>query len=77
MDLRYSAADEAFRAELRTWLEREVARHGPPPGNEDWPARRVYDTVWQRKLYDVGTPGWHGHRHSAGGGRLSRSSWCT
>ena len=57
MDLRYSDDDEAFRAELRAWLEREVPRHGPPPDNDDWPARRAYDTAWQRKLYDAGYAG--------------------
>lgn len=57
MDLRYSAADEAFRAELRSWLEREVPRHGPVPDNDDWPARRAYETSWQRKLHDAGYAG--------------------
>ena len=54
MDLRYSETDEAFRAELRDWLAREVPRHGPPPDNDDWPARRAYETAWQRKLHDAG-----------------------
>ena len=57
MDLRYSREDEAFRAEIRSWLEREVPRHGDPPDNSDWPARRAYDTAWQRKLYDAGYAG--------------------
>jgi alkylation response protein AidB-like acyl-CoA dehydrogenase len=55
--LRYSRRDEEFRAELREWLEREVPRHGDPPDNRDWPARRAYDTSWQRKLYDAGYAG--------------------
>ena len=45
-----AAEDEAFRAELRAWLEAEVPAHGPPPPPGDWPARRAYDTGWQRKL---------------------------
>ena len=57
MDLRYSREDEAFRAEVRAWLEVEVPAHGPPPPPGDWPARRAYDTAWQRKLYDAGYAG--------------------
>jgi alkylation response protein AidB-like acyl-CoA dehydrogenase len=57
MDLRYSREDEAFRAEVRTWLEKEVPAHGPPPPADDWPARRAYDTAWQRKLADAGLAG--------------------
>ena len=57
MDLRYSREDEAFRAEIRAWLEKEVPAHGPPPAADDWPARRAYDTAWQRKLYDAGFAG--------------------
>ena len=57
MDLRDSAADEAFRAEVRAWLAREVPAHGPPPPSEDWPARRAYDTSWQRKLHRAGFAG--------------------
>ncbi len=59
MDLTYSADDERFRKELRAWLEVEVPRHGPPPPPGDWPARRAYDTAWQRKLYDAGYAGLH------------------
>ncbi len=57
MDLTYSAADEEFRAEIRKWLEAEVPKHGAPPPPGDWPARRAYDTDWQRKLYDAGYAG--------------------
>jgi len=57
MDLRHSREDEAFRAEVRAWLEREVPAHGPPPPSEDWPARHAYDTAWQRKLHDAGLAG--------------------
>ncbi|GMU78878.1 MAG: acyl-CoA dehydrogenase [Acidimicrobiia bacterium] len=59
MDLRYSPADQSFRAELRSWLEAEVPRHGPDPGNVDWPARRAYDTAWQAKLFEAGFAGLH------------------
>jgi alkylation response protein AidB-like acyl-CoA dehydrogenase len=57
MDLRATAADEAFRAELRGWLEDAVARHGPPPDGADWATRRAYETSWQRKLHDAGYSG--------------------
>ncbi len=57
MDLRYSKEDEAFREEIRAWLEQEVPVHGPPPPADDWPARRQYDTAWQRKLFDAGYAG--------------------
>jgi alkylation response protein AidB-like acyl-CoA dehydrogenase len=57
VDLRYSDEDEAFRAEVRAWLEDAVPEHGPPPPPGDWPARRAYDTAWQRKLYDAGYAG--------------------
>ena len=57
MDLRYSKEDEAFREEIRGWLEKEVPVHGPPPPADDWPARRRYDTAWQRKLFDAGYAG--------------------
>lgn len=57
MDLRYGPEDEAFRAEVRVWLEAEVPAHGPPPPSDDWPARRAYDTAWQRKLHDAGYAG--------------------
>ncbi|MCK9926450.1 acyl-CoA dehydrogenase family protein [Frankia sp. Mgl5] len=59
MDLTYSEQDEAFRAELRAWLQAEVPTHGPPPPPGDWPARRAYDTGWQRRLYDAGYAGLH------------------
>lgn len=59
MDLRYSPADEAFRAEVRAWLEAEVPALPPDPGNADWPARRAYDTAWQAKLFAAGYAGLH------------------
>ena len=57
MELSYSAEDERFRSELRTWFDAEVAAYGSPPPPGDWPARRAYDTAWQRKLYDAGYAG--------------------
>lgn len=57
MDLRYSEADEAFRADLRAWFTTHVPAYGPPPPPGDWPARRAYDTGWQRELHDAGYAG--------------------
>jgi alkylation response protein AidB-like acyl-CoA dehydrogenase len=57
VDLRYSDTDEKFRAELRAWLRDAVPAHGRPPPLHDWPARRGYDTGWQRKLFDAGYAG--------------------
>jgi alkylation response protein AidB-like acyl-CoA dehydrogenase len=57
LDLRYSDSDEAFRAELRDWLAREVPKHGEPPDENDWPGRRTYDCAWQRKLFEAGYAG--------------------
>jgi alkylation response protein AidB-like acyl-CoA dehydrogenase len=57
MNLRYSAEDEQFRAQIRAWLAKEAPAHGPPPPPGDWPARRAYDTGWQRKLFDAGWAG--------------------
>ena len=68
VDLRYSAEDEAFRAELRAWLEVAVAAHGPDPGNVDWPARRAYDTAWQATLHAAGYAGLHWPAQYGGGG---------
>jgi alkylation response protein AidB-like acyl-CoA dehydrogenase len=57
VDLRYSAADEAFRAQARAWLDDAVPDYGPPPPPGDWDARRAYDTGWQRRLHDAGYAG--------------------
>ncbi len=58
MDLRYSAEEEAFRAELVEWLDEVLPTVGPPPEDQnDWEARRAYDTAWQRMLFDQGYAG--------------------
>jgi alkylation response protein AidB-like acyl-CoA dehydrogenase len=59
LDLRYSESDELFRGELRAWLAEAVPAHGDPPPVNDWPARRAYDTGWQRKLFEAGYAGIH------------------
>ena len=57
MDLHDSPADAAWRLQLRTWLEREVPLHGPPPPASANRERRDYDTRWQRKLFEAGYAG--------------------
>ena len=54
MDLRYSESDEAFRAELRSWLERALPELPSRPSWDDWAGRRRFDTDWQRRLFDAG-----------------------
>jgi len=57
VDLRDSAEEAGFRAAVRAWLATAVADYGPPPPAGDWPARRAYDTGWQRVLHDAGYAG--------------------
>jgi alkylation response protein AidB-like acyl-CoA dehydrogenase len=57
VDLRYTEAEQAFRAELRTWLAQTIPTLPPKPSREDWPGRREYDTHWQRLLFDAGYAG--------------------
>jgi alkylation response protein AidB-like acyl-CoA dehydrogenase len=57
MDLRYTAAEQQFRADLREWLGDVLPGLGPEPHREDWPARRAWDTGWQRMLHDAGYAG--------------------
>ncbi|HZR14604.1 MAG TPA: acyl-CoA dehydrogenase family protein [Acidimicrobiia bacterium] len=57
MDLRYTAAEQQFAAELRAWLREVLPTLTPKPDPDDWPARREYDTAWQRMLFDAGYAG--------------------
>jgi alkylation response protein AidB-like acyl-CoA dehydrogenase len=57
VDLRYTESEQAFRAELRTWLTETIPTLPPKPSRDDWPARRAYDTHWQKLLYDAGYAG--------------------
>ncbi len=57
MDLRYTDAEQAFRAELRQWLADTIPGLPDKPGPTDWPGRRAYDTHWQRLLFDAGYAG--------------------
>ncbi len=57
MNLRYTEAEQAFRAELRAWLAEVLPQLPPKPSPLDWPGRRTYDTHWQRLLFDAGYAG--------------------
>jgi alkylation response protein AidB-like acyl-CoA dehydrogenase len=57
VDLRYTPAEQQFRAELRAWLDDVLPSLPPKPDPNDWPARREYDTAWQRTLFDAGYAG--------------------
>ena len=57
MDLRYTAAEERFRDELRAWLAEALPTLPPEPDVQDWEGRRAYDTTWQRMLSDAGYAG--------------------
>src|SRR3954471_3260862 len=59
MDLRYSAAEERFRSDVRSWLREAVPTLPPRPDAEDWAGRRAYDTGWQRMLHEAGYAGIH------------------
>src|SRR6478735_1211079 len=68
MDLRYTAAEQQFRSELREWLGDVLPGLGPEPHREDWDARRAWDTGWQRMLYDAGYAGINWPREFGGRG---------
>jgi alkylation response protein AidB-like acyl-CoA dehydrogenase len=57
VDLRLTEAETAFRDRLRTWLDKTLPTLPPGPGRDDWPARRRYDTSWQRMLFEAGYAG--------------------
>jgi alkylation response protein AidB-like acyl-CoA dehydrogenase len=51
MDLSFSPAEEAFRAECRAWLEANVPRPAQPSG--DTRAGFAAHLEWERKLFDA------------------------
>jgi alkylation response protein AidB-like acyl-CoA dehydrogenase len=57
VDLSFSADELAFRDRLRTWLAATRPTLPPPPDRDDWPARRHFDTGWQRRLFEAGYAG--------------------
>ncbi|HEX6422123.1 MAG TPA: acyl-CoA dehydrogenase family protein [Acidimicrobiales bacterium] len=57
MRLRETPDEQAFRRQLHDWLDDVLPTLPPEPPFEDWPAKRAYDTGWQRRLYDAGYAG--------------------
>src|SRR4029078_5568948 len=57
MYLQYTEAEEAFRGEVRAWLEEVLPSVPSEPDRNDWAARRVYDMGWERMLYHAGYRG--------------------
>jgi alkylation response protein AidB-like acyl-CoA dehydrogenase len=55
MDLTFSAEEQAFRDEVRTWLHDHVPAEARPHG--DGPDIREYDAAWQRAQHDGGWAG--------------------
>jgi alkylation response protein AidB-like acyl-CoA dehydrogenase len=57
VDLRYTASEQSFRSDLRTWLGTTLPTLGPAPHGDDWPARRAFDLRWQQLLHAGGYAG--------------------
>jgi alkylation response protein AidB-like acyl-CoA dehydrogenase len=68
VELRYSDADETFRAELRAWLREVLPALAPQPPRDAWTERRKWDTDWQRRLFDAGYAGLHWPKEYGGRG---------
>src|SRR2546427_12849453 len=64
--LAYTPAEEAFRAELRAWLEAHLPR---APAPEDEGERRRFQRAWQRALAAGGWVGMQCPRAHGGRGR--------
>jgi alkylation response protein AidB-like acyl-CoA dehydrogenase len=65
MDLSYTSQEQAFRAELRAWLEENVPRQPLPPTLEE---EAVFLSAWQRRLFDAGWVAVHWPREYGGRG---------
>jgi alkylation response protein AidB-like acyl-CoA dehydrogenase len=55
--LKETLEEQAFRRELRAWLDDTLPTLPPEPPFEDWAAKRAYDTGWQRRLFEAGYAG--------------------
>jgi alkylation response protein AidB-like acyl-CoA dehydrogenase len=65
MDFSYTPDEQAFRAELRAWLEANVPREPLPATLE---AEAAYLTAWQRRLFEAGWAAVHWPRTCGGRG---------
>src|SRR5262245_1733038 len=70
VDLSFSAAEEAFRAELRAWLKAHLPAgwSGEPPAAATLAAEVAFLRAWQRQLADGGWVGIHWPREYGGRG---------
>jgi alkylation response protein AidB-like acyl-CoA dehydrogenase len=68
VELAYSDVDEAFRAELRAWLDATLPTLAVQPARDAWDARRKWDTDWQCRLFDAGYAGLHWPKEYGGRG---------
>ena len=57
MQLRDTPDQQRFRDELRAWLRATLPTLDPQPSQDDWPARRAYDSHWQALLHQAGYAG--------------------
>jgi len=73
--LRFSPAEEAFRAEARAWLEANMPR---TPRPTELGARAAYDQAWQRRMYDSGWAGiaWPRAHGGRGATLMEQLVWC-
>ena len=55
MEIRFTPAEESFRAEARAWLAANVPQ--TRPARADLPARREFALAWQRRMFDAGWAG--------------------
>jgi len=55
--LKETPEEQAFRRDLRAWLDETLPTLPPEPPFEDWTAKRAYDTGWQRRLFEAGYAG--------------------
>src|SRR3954464_9515576 len=66
MDLRLSESESRLATELRAWLAEVLPTLPPEPSDDDWPARRAYDTRWQQLLHQAGYAGISWPKESGG-----------
>ncbi|MEX2393143.1 MAG: acyl-CoA dehydrogenase family protein, partial [Actinomycetota bacterium] len=72
MDLTWSPEEEAFRAEVRGWLEANVPLSDKPLGEDEFDddvASFEFRRDWQRKLGEAGYLAMHWPKEYGGGGR--------
>jgi alkylation response protein AidB-like acyl-CoA dehydrogenase len=57
VELRLRQSELDFQNRLRDWLTETLPSLPAAPDHDDWPARRAYDTAWQRMLFEAGYAG--------------------